>query len=91
MAGVDWVESRENSWLFLIEAIDSGHSRLIERARTAIKGNPSTLLGAVMSTRFGRSGLAVGDFVMAHRHMNGIKRRAEHEWRTTSSNPHLNA
>jgi hypothetical protein len=29
--------------------------------------------------------------VMAHRHMNGIKRRAEHEWRTTSSNPHLNA
>src|SRR5918995_962200 len=80
MAGVDWVEWRDSSWLFLIEAIDSEHSRLIERARTEIKGNSSTLLGTLVSKRFARSGLAVGDFVMARRHMKGIKRRAEHEW-----------
>jgi hypothetical protein len=88
MAGVDWVESRDSSWLFLIEAIDSEHSRLIERARTAIKGNNSTLLGALASKRFARSVFAVGDFVMAHRHMKGIKRRAEHEFRTTRSSRH---
>jgi hypothetical protein len=83
MAGVDWLESRDSSWLFLVEAIDSERSRLIERARTAVKGNHRNLLGVLASTRLARFPLAVGDFVMAHRHMRGLKRRAEHEWRGT--------
>lgn len=76
MAGVDWLESRDSSWLFLVEAVDAEHSRLIERERTAVKVNYRTLLGA-LATRFAVSGLYVGDFVMAHRHMKGIKARAE--------------
>ena len=80
MAGVDWIERRDSSWLFLIEPVDGEHSRLIERARTAVKGTPGTPLGDFASTRFFGAALAVGDFVMAHRHMKGLKRRAEHEW-----------
>jgi hypothetical protein len=41
MIGVDWIESRDSSWLFLIEAVGSERSRLIERSRTAVKGNPT--------------------------------------------------
>ncbi len=85
MIGVDWIESRDSSWLFLIEAVGSERSRLIERSRTAVKGNPNSLLGVLAGSRFAGFGWALGDFVMAHRHMNGIKRRAEREWRTTSS------
>ncbi len=85
MVGVDWIESRDSSWLFLLEPVEPEHSRLIERSRTAIKGNRHTHLGALASTRFAGFGWALGDFVMAHRHMNGIKRRAEREWRTMSS------
>jgi hypothetical protein len=86
MAGVDWVESRDSSWLFLVEPVDSERSRLIERARTSMRCDRNTLLGALNSTRFAGLGWTVGDFVMAHRHMRGIKQRAEREWRTTSSN-----
>jgi hypothetical protein len=85
MIGVDWIESRDSSWLFLIEPVDSDRSRLIERSRTAVKGNPNSLLGVLAGSRFAGFGWALGDFVMAHRHMNGIKRRAEREWRTASS------
>jgi len=65
--------------------VEPEHSRLIERERNAIKGNRHTFLGALASTRFAGFGWALGDFVMAHRHMNGIKRRAEREWRTMRS------
>jgi hypothetical protein len=85
MIGVDWIESRDSSWLFLVEAVGSERSRLIERSGTAVKGNPNSLLGVVAGSRFAGFGWALGDFVMAHRHMNGIKRRAEHKWRTMSS------
>lgn len=85
MIGVDWIESRDSSWLFLIEAVESERSRLIERSRTAVKGNPNSILGVLAGSRFAGLGWALGDFVMAHRHMNGIKRRAEREWRTMSS------
>lgn len=83
MAGVGWLESRDSSWLFLVEALDSDHARLIERSRTAVQGNHSTPLGALASTRLSGSALAVVDFVMAHRHMKDIKQRAEHEWHKT--------
>jgi hypothetical protein len=85
MIGVDWIESRDSSWLFLVEAVGSERSRLIERSRTAIKGNRHSTLGVIASSWFAGFGWALGDFVMAHRHMNGIKRRAEREWRTGSS------
>jgi hypothetical protein len=85
MIGVDWIESRDSSWLFLIEAMGSERSRLIERSRTAVKGNPNSLLGVLAGSRFAGFGWALGDFGMAHRHMNGIKLRAEREWRTMSS------
>jgi hypothetical protein len=89
MIGVDWIESRDSSWLFLVEPVDSQRSRLIEWSRTAVKGNPNSLLGVLAGSRFAGFGWALGDFVMAHRHMNGIKRRAEREWRTTSSTQQL--
>jgi hypothetical protein len=89
MIGVDWIESRDSSWLFLVEAVGSERSRLIERSRTAVKGNPNSLVGVIAGSRFAGFGWALGDFVMAHRHMNGIKRRAEREWRTTSSTQQL--
>jgi hypothetical protein len=81
MAGVDWLEWCDSSWLFLIDEIDSEHSRLVERARTAIKFKPNTRAGAVASTAFVGPALAIGDFVMAHRHMRGIQHRAERVWR----------
>jgi hypothetical protein len=85
MVGVDWIESRDSSWLLLVEPVGSERSRLIERSRTAINGNRHTLLGALASSRFAGFGWALCDFVIAHRQMNGIKRRAEREWRATSS------
>jgi hypothetical protein len=40
-----------------------------------------TQLGKFLATRFGTLLLTSGDFVMAHRQMQGIKRRAEWDWR----------
>jgi hypothetical protein len=81
MSGVGWVRRRDSSWLFLIEQRDAGYSRLIERARTTVTTNPDTIAGRLLSTRLGDVALAIGDFVMAHRHMQGIRRRAEAQWR----------
>ena len=79
MKGVDWLEWRDNSWVFLIEKVDGEHSRLIERARTAVRSNTETRAGWVAS-RVAPPALACGDFVMARRHMLGLRRRAEAEW-----------
>jgi len=87
MTGVAWVRWRDSSWLFLIEERGAEHSRLIERARTTLTTNPDTIAGKLLSTRLGGSALAVGDFVMAHRHMHGIRRRAEAQWRDRPEPP----
>jgi hypothetical protein len=81
MKGVDWVERRDSSWLFLLDEKGPEHTRLVERARTSLTVNERTLLGRLLATRLGMRLLAVGDFVMARRHMLGIKRRAERDWR----------
>jgi hypothetical protein len=81
MAGVDWVQRRDSSWLFLLDEIGAGGTRLIERSRTTITMNEHTFLGKVLANRLGTLLLAPGDFVMARRQMQGIKRRAEHRWR----------
>lgn len=81
MTGVDWVKRRDSSWLFLLDEIGPEGTRLIERSRTTITMNEHTLLGRVLANRLGTLLLAPGDFVMAHRQMQGIKRRAEHGWR----------
>ena len=91
MAGVDWVDWRDSSWLFLVEPLDDDHSRLIERARTTIKGRRATLLGTVASTPVTGPLLSAADFVMAHRHMKGIKHRAERAWLTSGLSPGLAA
>ena len=81
MSGVDWVQRRDSSWLFLLDEIGPEDTRLIERSRTALTMNEHTLLGKVLANRFGTMLLAPGDFVMARRQMQGIKRRAERSWR----------
>jgi hypothetical protein len=50
-------------------------------ARTAIITNNDTVTGKLISTPPGAAALSLGDFVMAHRHMQGIRRRAEAQWR----------
>jgi hypothetical protein len=82
MNGVDWVQRRDSSWLFLIDELDAGHTRLIERQRTAVTTSQDTIAGRLMTSA---SAWSLGDFVMAHRHMHGIKRRAEAHWHTTAS------
>jgi hypothetical protein len=82
MNGVDWVQRRDSSWLFLIDELDAGHTRLIERQRTAVTTSQDTIAGRLMTSA---SAWSLRDFVMAHRHMHGIKRRAEAHWRTTAS------
>src|SRR6266704_3625805 len=77
MRGVSWVLRRDSSWLFELDDLDAGHCRLIERARTAIITNNDTVTGKLISTPPGAAALSLGDFVMAHRHMQGIRRRAE--------------
>ncbi len=77
MRGVSWVLRRDSSWLFQLDDLDAGHCRLIERARTAIITNNDTVTGKLISTPPGAAALSLGDFVMAHRHMQGIRRRAE--------------
>ena len=84
MKGVDWVERRDSSWLFLLDEDGPEHTRLVERARTSLTVNERTLLGRLLATRLGMWLLAVGDFVMARRHMLGITRRAERDWRESS-------
>ena len=82
MRGVSWVLRRDSSWLFQLDDLGAGHCRLIERARTAIITNDNTVTGKLISTPLGAAApLALGDFVMAHRHMQGIRRRAEAQWR----------
>ena len=81
MKGVDWVQRRDSSWLFLLTGIDAEHTRLLERSRTTLTMNHATLVGRLLATRLLASlVLAPGDFVMARRHMLGIKRRAERDW-----------
>src|SRR6266511_596054 len=84
MKGVDWVERRDSSWLFLLDEEGPEHTRLVERARTSLTVNERTLLGRLLATRLGMRLLAAGDFVMARRHMLGITRRAERDWRESS-------
>jgi hypothetical protein len=81
MAGVDWVQRRDSSWLFLLDEIGPDDTRLIERGRTSLTMNDDTLLGRFLASRLGTLPLIAGDFVMAHRQMQGIKRRAERDWR----------
>jgi len=81
MRGVSWVLRRDSSWLFQLDDLGAGHCRLIERARTAIITNNDTVTGKLISTPPGAAALSLGDFVMAHRHMQGIRRRAEAQWR----------
>ena len=77
MAGVDWVAGRDSSWLFLLEPKGENTTRLIERSRTAVAGDRATMLGRLMSTAPAADLLAIGDFVMARKHLRGIKQRAE--------------
>ena len=72
---------RDSSWLFRLDDLGAGHCRLIERARTAIIADNDTVTGKLISTPPGAAALSLGDFVMAHRHMQGIRRRAEAQWR----------
>jgi hypothetical protein len=81
MSGVDWVQRRDSSWLFLLDEIGPEDTRLIERSRTTLAMNEHTALGKVLASSFGTLLLASGDFVMARRQLRGIKRRAEHGWR----------
>jgi hypothetical protein len=87
MAGVDWVQRRDSSWLFLLDEIGQEDTRLIERSRTSLRMNDHTLLGKFLARRFGTLLLISGDFVMARRQMQGIKRRAEQEWRERLEHP----
>lgn len=81
MAGVAWVRRRDSSWLFLLEATGSEGTRLIERSRTTITMNEHALLGKLLANRLGSVLLALGDFAMARRQLQGIRRRAERHWR----------
>jgi hypothetical protein len=81
MSGVDWVQRRDSSLLFLLDEIGPQDTRRIERSRTTLTMNEHTLLGEILAKRFGTLLLAPGDFVMARRQMQGIKRRAERDWR----------
>jgi hypothetical protein len=82
MVGVDWVQRRDSSWLFLLDEVGPEHTRLVERVRTTLTMNTQTLAGRILAARLARTLLlAPGDFVMARRQMLGIKRRAEREWR----------
>lgn len=80
MKGVDWVQQRDSSWLFLLTGIGAEHTRLVERARTTLTMNRATLVGRLLATQLSTLLLAPGDFVMARRQMLGIKRRAERDW-----------
>lgn len=51
--------------------------RLIERSRTAVAGDSAKMFGRLMSTAPAADLLAIGDFVMACKHLRGIKQRAE--------------
>jgi hypothetical protein len=80
MRGVDWVQRRDSTWLFLLEEVGTQQSRLIERSRTTLTLSEHTLLGKILAARLGTRLLALGDFVMAHRQMHGINHRAERDW-----------
>ena len=84
MEGVEWVARRDSSWVFMVEDVDEEHSRLVERARTSLTTNTDTLAGRAASW-LAIPALTCGDFVMAHRHMHGVKRRAEREWSEATS------
>lgn len=81
MKDVNWVQRRDNSWLFLLTASDAESTRLVERSRTTLTMNRATFVGSLLAT--GLSTLVIlapGDFVMARKQMLGIKRRAERDW-----------
>ena len=81
MAGVDWVQRRDSSWLFLLEDIGPEETRLIERSRTKLTMNEHALLGKILAKRIATSLLVPGDFLMARRQMQGIRDRAERSHR----------
>ena len=80
MTGVNWVQHRDSSLLFLLDETGPEDIRLIERSRTTLTMNENTPPGKVLARRSGTLLLASGDFVMARRQMHGIKRRAERGW-----------
>jgi hypothetical protein len=81
MKGVNWVQRRDSSWLFLLTDIDAEHTRLVERSWTTLTMDRTTLVGRLLAARLSTLlVLAPGDFVMARRQMLGIKRRAERDW-----------
>jgi hypothetical protein len=85
VTGAGRVQRRDSSWVLLIEELDAGRCRLIERSRTAITANKDTIAGKPGSARLGASALPFGDFVMAHRQMQSKRRRAEGRWRASGS------
>jgi hypothetical protein len=85
VTGAGWVQRRDSSWVLLIEELDAGRCRLIERSRTAITANKDTIAGKPGSARLGASAFPFGDFVMAHRQMQSTRRRAEARWRASGS------
>ena len=82
MEGVEWLDRRDSSWLFVIEEVDRECSRLLERARTAMQTNGNTRAGRI-AARVAPPAIRCGDVVMAHRHMRGLKQRAEADWAAT--------
>jgi hypothetical protein len=85
VTGAGWVQRRDSSWVLLIEELDAGRCRLIERSRTATTTNKDTIAGKPGSARLGASALPFEDFVMAHRQLQRIRRRAEARWRASGS------
>jgi hypothetical protein len=55
VTGARWVQRRDSSWVLLIEELDAGRCRLIERSRTAITANKDTIAGKPGSARLGAS------------------------------------
>jgi hypothetical protein len=45
VTGAGWVQRRDSSWVLLIEELDAGRCRLIERSRTATTTNKDTIAG----------------------------------------------
>jgi hypothetical protein len=60
VTGAGWVQRRDSSWVLLIEELDTGRGRLIERSRTATTTNKDTIAGKPGSARLGASALPFG-------------------------------
>ncbi len=81
MRGVSWVLRRDSSWLFQLDDLDTGHCRLIDARARPSSLTTTRVTGKLISTPPGAAALSLCDFVMAHRHMQRIRRRAEAQWR----------